>query len=98
MGHPVYHDPRWRKLRAQHLRKQPRCVICRRPAVSGQALHVDHIVPWRKDYSRRFDPTNVQTLCVKCHATHKRAIGIHGYSNDIGLNGWPIDPRHPVLK
>lgn len=33
-------------------------------------LNVHHIVPVKKDRSRMFDPLNVITLCVMCHAKH----------------------------
>lgn len=36
-------------------------------------LNVHHVVPIKKDRSRMFDPSNVLTLCVLCHAKHHSA-------------------------
>lgn len=30
-------------------------------------LNADHIIPWSKDASKRFDVNNGRTLCVTCH-------------------------------
>ena len=35
-----------------------------------RTLNVHHTVPIKKDRSRMFDPSNVETLCVMCHAKH----------------------------
>lgn len=37
-------------------------------------------------------------LCFDCHDRQKRRLELHGYSNDIDDDGWPIDPRHPANK
>jgi hypothetical protein len=52
---------RWRTLRAQHLNQHPHCQRCGAP---GQ--EVDHIHPLEQD-GARYDPANLQTLCVPCH-------------------------------
>jgi hypothetical protein len=30
-----------------------------------------------------------------CHDNTKRFIELRGFRPDIGLDGWPLDPRHP---
>jgi len=58
------YDAAWRKLRAEHLRRQPNCVVCGRP---GKV--VDHIKPVRTYPELRLDPRNLQTMCVSCHSS-----------------------------
>jgi len=38
----------------------------------------------------------VVSLCEECAAVTKRHIEQRGYRFDIGLDGYPLDPRHPV--
>jgi hypothetical protein len=33
-------------------------------------------------------------LCEPCHKSAKRPIELHGYRNDIGIDGYPTDPSH----
>jgi hypothetical protein len=37
-----------------------------------------------------------QSLCGECHRSAKRYVELRGYRLDIGPDGWPTDPRHPV--
>lgn len=39
------------------------CVKCG----SSERLHAHHLIPWKKDPSKRFDLFNGITLCVHCH-------------------------------
>ena len=52
----------WRTVRAEQLRRFPRCAICRRES----AVEVDHIVQL-KDGGARFDERNLRSLCQSCH-------------------------------
>lgn len=66
-------SPRWKKLRAEHLRQHPVCEICG----SSDNLQVHHNYPKGYDYSAEedfFNPDCLQTLCTSCHArvTDKR--------------------------
>jgi 5-methylcytosine-specific restriction endonuclease McrA len=61
----------WRRLRyrilsenAKHNGGAARCELCGRSRADGVILHVDHIVPLSKDWSRRLDPSNMQVLCA----------------------------------
>jgi hypothetical protein len=47
----------------------------------------------------------LQSLCTPCHSGRKqsleareRLIEERGYSLDIGSDGYPLDPRHPVYR
>lgn len=70
------------------------CVWC---STKGVYLHVHHLETWKKAPERRFDPTNLVTLCVECHKTvHNRSyhkdvdpimtILLQGYSEMVDYN------------
>ena len=52
--------------------------------------------------SRTVDDVNkfwfgkVQSLCADCHNNAKQFVEHHGYRNDVGLDGWPLDANHPA--
>lgn len=58
------------------------------------ATCADHIVPHRGDPDV-FWFGALQSLCHPCHNSTKRFVEARGHSNEIGLNGLPIDPKHP---
>ena len=39
-----------------------------------------------------------QSLCKPCHDSTKQFVELRGYRPDIGLNGLPLDPRHPCYR
>ena len=43
------------------------CVQCRSKDIIKIGDVVDHIVPIRVDWSKRLEPSNLQTLCHACH-------------------------------
>lgn len=57
----------WKKVRLEHLRKNPCCAVC------GNCNDVvpHHIVPFHTDPSRELDPDNLISLCegdtFNCH-------------------------------
>jgi hypothetical protein len=64
----LYESDAWRRLRYTVLREQNGCCqLCGRSRKDGVILHVDHIVPLSKDWSKRLDPTNLQVLCADCN-------------------------------
>lgn len=58
------YDTDWRNLRADHLKRQPNCVVCGKPGDT-----VDHIKPVRTHPHLRLDPANLQTLCRHHHSS-----------------------------
>ncbi len=64
-----YASAEWRYLRYDTIKHYgARCQCCNRtPEEHGIVIHVDHIVPLRKDWSRRLDRTNTQPLCEECN-------------------------------
>ena len=83
------YDRDWEKLRAYHLAGSPLCVFCLRDGKLMPANVVDHIKPFRDDWSLRLDPSNLQSLCKPCHDSEKQREE-RGTLRPIGLDGWPL--------
>lgn len=109
----LYKTARWQRVRAAHLVEEPLCRMCmarglindgsRKPDGSYQTeprrrfLVCDHVEPHRGDVDR-FYGGPFQTLCPDDHDKRKQAEELRGFANDVGLDGWPIDPAHPVNR
>lgn len=90
---------RWARVRAAHLRKQPFCVNCEKRGIKTVATDVDHIIPKRDTpISMWYEPSNLQSYCKHCHDTSKFEEETLGYATDTGIDGFPIDQRHPVNR
>lgn len=96
-----YDSERWRKARAWFLAQNPLCAYCARMGRDKGATAVDHIKPWKEGktaaerYQLFWDSENWQPLCASCHSGVKRMEDLHGYSQACGVDGLPLDPRHP---
>ena len=69
--------------------------MCERQDKVTSAEVVDHIKPHKGDESLFFDFDNTQSLCASHHNSAKQSEERLGYSTEIGLDGYPVDPRHP---
>lgn len=87
----------WRKRAKAQLRAHPLCAMCMERLEVTPATLVDHIEPVAGDWNR-FRLGAVQSLCAACHNSRKRMVELHGYSREIGLNGYPVDRNHPFNK
>jgi hypothetical protein len=58
------------------------------------ACIADHIHPHDGSYNA-FLLGELQSLCKPCHDKHKRRVDMHGFSDAVDVDGWPIDPNHP---
>jgi 5-methylcytosine-specific restriction endonuclease McrA len=84
-----YGSGRWRKLRAQVIKANPWCVMCKAAHISRQATIVDHIRPHRGDESLFWDVRNLQPICKPCHDGAKQAFERSGkIRQQVGLDGW----------
>ena len=92
-----YHTQRWRRRAALQLKLEPLCAICLQNGQVVPATDADHIVPHKGD-ERAFWFGELQSLCGSCHQSVKQKEEKRGYRSDIGVDGWPIDPRHPANK
>ena len=108
-----YNTARWKRIRDAQLRDQPLCQMCLKRGLvndgsrtmTGEAqadprrrhLVCDHITPHRGD-EQAFWAGPFQTLCPDHHDIVKQGEDLRGYSKELGLDGWPIDPRHPANR
>jgi hypothetical protein len=77
------------------LRLEPLCRYCSARGKVTPATIADHVTPHRGDWNA-FRLGELQSLCFDCHNRLKHRIDLHGYSSDIGVDGWPLDARHPA--
>jgi 5-methylcytosine-specific restriction protein A len=80
----LYSSAKWRRIRKLQLLHSPLCVLCLKRGVSTPAT-------MNKFWSGPF-----QSLCEQCHNSAKKFQENRGYLPDIGLDGFPIDSRHPA--
>lgn len=63
-----YHSLEWQALRLRALERDAYlCQPCLREKRITRADTVHHIVPIKQDFSRRLDPSNVESVCRACH-------------------------------
>jgi 5-methylcytosine-specific restriction endonuclease McrA len=94
----MYDSVRWRKARAWYLYQHPLCALCERVGKDTPATVVDHIKPHCGDPALFWDASNWQPLCASCHSGIKRIQEHHGHSQSAGIDGMPLDSRHPWNK
>lgn len=92
-----YNLRRWYARRKHQLRVQPFCVYCAREGYTVAATVADHIIPHRGD-PKKFWTGALQSMCAYHHNAYKKSEEIRGYSREIGLDGYPVDPRHPISR
>jgi 5-methylcytosine-specific restriction endonuclease McrA len=95
--HALYNTTRWQKIRRYQLAVHPLCKFCLERGIPVPAVVADHVVPHHGDRMKFFTGA-LQSLCEHCHNRTKKQIETLGYRRDIGLDGWPTDPRHPVFR
>jgi len=94
-GQRMSDTARWKRMRAHHLATNPLCVMCKAEGRVKAADTVDHKIPHRGDPALHWDWSNLQSLCAHHHNSHKHSEEMLGYSKAVGVDGLPIDPRHP---
>lgn len=88
------YNSRWAKARATYLAANPLCVMCAQRGVVTPATVVDHKVPHRGDSGLFWDSGNWQSLCKRCHDSHKQRLERSGKEIGCGLDGIPISASH----
>jgi 5-methylcytosine-specific restriction protein A len=90
---------RWERMRRLHLQRHPLCVMCEARGKIVAAQIVDHVKPHKGDARLFWDNlNNWQSVCKPCHDGVKAQIERSGFSKEIGIDGWPIDPNHPANR
>ena len=84
-------------IRKQQLLAHPLCQFCLERGIVTPAEICDHIEPHRGDVNK-FWLGPFMSLCKRCHDSTKRMVETRGFRPDIGLDGWPLDPNHPVYR
>jgi 5-methylcytosine-specific restriction protein A len=89
---------RWRNRSTLQLKLFPLCKLCLEKNIVTAANVADHVIP-HKGNEQLFWRGALQPLCYMHHNSTKQ-LEEHGiikdYINDIGVDGFPIDPKHPV--
>jgi 5-methylcytosine-specific restriction protein A len=93
MTDPFYRTPEWRDIRYKAiLRDKYICQHCGVKCIGkkrgGPSPEVDHIVPVKKDASKRLDLGNLRTLCHSCH--NKVTAADKADRPEIGADGYPV--------
>lgn len=71
--HSWYSKPIWgKRLRPDQLAREPFCRVCAAKGLRTRATVVDHVAPFRGDWSLFVSPANHQSLC-KYHHDQKTA-------------------------
>ena len=96
----LYNRARWKKMSQQQRMRAPLCEMCRARGIIVVAEVVDHIRPHHGDESLFYDPQNLQSLCKKCHDTHKARAERSGetWSRAVGPDGDEEDDQAGFLS
>lgn len=92
----LYATARWQRIRAKQLNDHPVCQRCLQRgyvAVATICHHVDR-------HSKRTDffAGPWLSVCQPCHDGPIQQEEAIGYTNEIGLDGWPTHPSHPANR
>jgi 5-methylcytosine-specific restriction endonuclease McrA len=93
----LYDKNHWRKVRRAYRREHPLCERCLALGKKEPAVAVHHVIPHRNDITK-FRLSPLQSLCAGCHDGVMQQIEKSGFSKEIGLDGYPVDPNHPFWK
>jgi 5-methylcytosine-specific restriction endonuclease McrA len=98
----LYKTKAWKGLRNRTLIRDrwicqwPGCGVSLKPGRKHpRSAVVDHRKPHRGDARLFHDPDNLWSLCKAHHDSAKQSEERRGYSDQIGEDGFPVDPRHP---
>jgi 5-methylcytosine-specific restriction protein A len=89
-----YGTQRWKDIRASQLAAQPWCAYCLDAGHRVAAVACDHRERHGGD-PVRFWSGPFQSLCRAHHDSSKKREEHKGFSGAVGVDGWPLDDRHP---
>jgi 5-methylcytosine-specific restriction endonuclease McrA len=94
----LYKSRAWRNGRVIFLRQHPLCERCEAQKRTVAATVVNHRKPHKGDEVLFFSVANWEALCKPCHDGPTQQIERIGFSREIGVDGFPIDPNHPANR
>lgn len=89
----LYRTKRWLAERADHLARNPLCVMCL-PRIAAATV-CDHVDPRDKDDPELFFAGKKQSLCKTHHDSTKQREERRGHIIGSDETGQPLDPQHP---
>ena len=95
--HRWYKTQRWLRIRRMQLRLKPLCEKCDERGRVEPADSVHHVIPHKGDMVL-FYTGKLMSLCKRCHDGITQQQERYGFTFDIGPDGWPLDPKHPVYQ
>lgn len=75
----AYRSPEWKNVRKLHLDREPTCQACGRK----KDLEVHHIVPVHIDKVLELEPSNLITLCEKCHLIFGHLYDFKSWNDNV---------------
>jgi 5-methylcytosine-specific restriction enzyme A len=84
-----------RRRTERQLEGHPLCAWCLQRGVVVVATVAEPTTVFYDDTEGLFG--EMQSLCADC-SNRKRTPNGLGYVDDIGLDGYPVDPRHPFNR
>ncbi|MBO0718455.1 MAG: HNH endonuclease [Rhizobiales bacterium] len=93
----LYNTKQWRARRRHQLATAPFCCMCLNEGRAVPATIADHKIPHHGDFNAFFFG-ELQSLCKLHHDSAKQRAEFRGYDPQIGVDGYPVDPQHPVNK
>lgn len=93
----LYQTTAWRSRRLHQLTVKPLCEWCFKRGIIKAATVAHHADPHKGDREKFFRGALI-SLCAPCHDIEAQGIEARGYSNAIGLDGWPTHENHPANR
>jgi 5-methylcytosine-specific restriction enzyme A len=94
----LYNTKRWKELRRHKLTKNPLCALCLKDNKLTAATVVHHKQAHKGNEELFFDFENLESLCAPHHDRDMQREEALGYSPKVGVDGWPVDKKHPFNK
>ncbi|QKC83952.1 HNH endonuclease [Mesorhizobium sp. NZP2077] len=92
----LYKTAYWQAIRTGQLNKHPLCQPCLQRGRVERATVCHHVDPETKKTNFYGGP--FQSVCQPCHDGPIQSEEKRGFSNEIGVDGWPVDPSHPANR
>lgn len=93
----LYDSARWRRRRADQLRIEPLCRMCKQEGITAVARVADHVTPHRGNLDL-FWHGELQSLCFRHHNRDAQQKDVRGFRQVFGPDGLPLDPAHPFNR